>query len=90
MSKLIDLTGQQIGQWRVLKRAGTYSYVSRNGSTKTVPTYLCKCKCGTVARVRTDNLRNGGSKSCGCLRAERNSQRLKEIYRRAAMAEEKS
>lgn len=32
--------------------------------------WLCRCDCGNLTEVRTSHLRNGGIKSCGCLREE--------------------
>lgn len=32
--------------------------------------FLCKCECGGSAIVRCGNLRNGNTKSCGCLQKE--------------------
>lgn len=52
-NKLIDLTGKQFGDWKVLK------YLGDN-------TWLCKCSCGNIKEVLGSNLRNGTSKSCGC------------------------
>lgn len=34
-------------------------------------TWLCKCDCGSDVIVRGSNLRNGNTKSCGCIRKER-------------------
>lgn len=36
--------------------------------------YLCKCDCGTEVKVRTYNLTNGNTQSCGCLQKERTSE----------------
>lgn len=69
MAKLIDLTGQRFGRWTVIRRWGTKRY-KYNGETCTVPLWLCKCDCGVEAVVNGSNLRNGKSKSCGCLHLE--------------------
>lgn len=61
MSKRIDLTGQHLGRWTVIE------YV---GNTRTVAWWKCRCDCGTVRIVNGRRLRDGTSKSCGCLRRE--------------------
>lgn len=60
MSKLIDLTGQKIGHWTVLKR----------DKTKQTTYWICQCDCGTIKSVCASSLRNGKSTSCGCYRTE--------------------
>ena len=63
MSRLIDLTGQRFGRLiaveRVIPRPG-----SRNAR------WRCVCDCGNETLVLGTTLRRGESKSCGCLRAE--------------------
>ena len=48
----IDMTGQQIGEWEVLRYVG--------GSK-----WECRCSCGHIKNVLGQYLRNGKSKSCG-------------------------
>jgi hypothetical protein len=48
-------------------RYGRWNTVSRDGGHA-----LCVCDCGTSRRVSLGNLRNGASRSCGCLRNESN------------------
>lgn len=36
--------------------------------------WLCQCECGNLTSVQTDNLKNGNTKSCGCLQKERASE----------------
>lgn len=57
MSALIDLTGQRFGRWTVLSHAG------KKGKHAA---WFCSCDCGKTGIVRGDNLREGGSISCGC------------------------
>ena len=57
-----DLTGKQFGYWTVLAKA------DRSESRKA--RYLCRCRCGTEKVVEANNLKNGNSRSCGCLRLE--------------------
>ena len=64
--KAIEMTGKEFGRWTVLLR------------DETKPTHwICKCSCGTIKPVFGGNLRNGTSKSCGCLSAELASVREK-------------
>src|SRR5262245_43511926 len=51
--KRIDLTGQRFGRWVVLAYAGGGRWA-------------CTCDCGARRVVTGTNLREGGSKSCGC------------------------
>lgn len=62
MSKFIDLKGQRFGKWRVVEKGE-----NTNGRQ---PRWLCLCDCGTISLVQGGNLRNGHSRSCGCLRKE--------------------
>lgn len=64
MGKLIDLTGQRFGQLTVLCRFGE-THKKQNAR------WLCKCSCGKKIVVQSNNLRNGATKSCGCLRVQR-------------------
>ena len=38
---------------------------------KRVRQFLCRCSCGNIKTAIIDNLRNGGTKSCGCLYTEK-------------------
>lgn len=40
--------------------------------------WLCKCDCGNEKIVSTNQLRESGTKSCGCLRSEAQKKRIKE------------
>lgn len=37
--------------------------------------WLCQCDCGNTVSIPTNNLRNGHTRSCGCLRKETTKQR---------------
>lgn len=62
MAACIDLTGMKFGRLTVIERAGK----TKQGNAL----WKCKCDCGNETIVRSTTLRNGESKSCGCLRAE--------------------
>jgi hypothetical protein len=63
MSRLIDHSGQTFGLWTVLEHAG-------NGY------WRCRCACGCQSIVRGFYLRDGQSRSCGCLRPELSRERM--------------
>ena len=61
--KQLNLTGKRFGKLVVIKTAGK----TKNGA------YLwqCKCDCGNEIIANVGNLKNGHTKSCGCLRVNR-------------------
>lgn len=61
--KRLKLENQRFSRWLVLKEA------DKNKQGKIM--WKCLCDCGTVRNVRMSDLRNGKSKSCGCLKRER-------------------
>lgn len=63
---LEDLTNQRFGRWTVLYRVD--SIVEPSGRKATV--WRCRCNCGNEQDVRASSLKNGSSKSCGCLKAD--------------------
>lgn len=58
---LKDLTGQRFGKLVVLHRDNTRKSKSR------LVFWKCLCDCGNVVSIIGSTLRNGDSKSCGCL-----------------------
>ena len=62
MGKFIDLTGQKFGRLTVLSRTD-------NNKHRQVM-WLCQCKCGNFIVVRGYRLKDGHTKSCGCLHKE--------------------
>lgn len=58
-----NIAGQKFGNWEVLERKGTRV----NGTTKSA-LWKVICKCGVIRVLDGRSLRNGSSKSCGCLR----------------------
>lgn len=64
----IDETGNKYGKLTVLKRDYSKPKSQKNCY------WLCKCDCGNTAIVIGTKLRNGETKSCGCLRKTVNSK----------------
>lgn len=56
-----DLVGQQFGYLTVLKAVPPEHQ-------------KCKCRCGNIVNVKTYNLMNGNTKSCGCYQKEQASK----------------
>jgi hypothetical protein len=61
MGAFVDLSGQRIGRWTVVKR------IENKGSQIH---WRCVCDCGKEKSVSGGNLRNGKTTSCGCLHNE--------------------
>ena len=71
MRKLIDLSGQ-----RFCRLVALGPHESRRKKVH----WLCRCDCGNEPWIETQSLRNGNTKSCGCLHRETTSRRcLKDI-----------
>lgn len=66
MGKAIDLTGQQFGRLIVLNKTE-----KRSGHNIV---WHCKCSCGNEVDVNSQSLRQGKTKSCGCLKKEKASE----------------
>lgn len=61
MGKFIDLTGKKFGRLTVIKR----------GPNKGTSVYwFCQCDCGAKRIIRGDALKQGKTKSCGCLQKD--------------------
>ena len=70
MATLKDLTGKKYGRWTVLRR------VPYNDKANKVQ-WLCRCDCGEERIINSGSLLSGNSKSCGCLKREATSERIK-------------
>lgn len=67
---LKDLTGQKFGHLKVLKFIG-----SIKGNSK----YLVECDCGKVYEIYANNLTQGNTTSCGCVKESHGEQKIREI-----------
>lgn len=67
----LDLTGQRFGRLFAEKRGPNI-----RGAEGPRSAWICRCDCGSTVNVRTSDLRNGTTRSCGCLRADENRKRL--------------
>ena len=77
--KALDLTGQRFGRLTAIEKVG-----KQGGHIM----WLCQCECGNTTIVQGTVLKNGRTKSCGCLWDEaiasfNHSERRKETTRKA-------
>ena len=72
---LRDLTGQTFGRLTVIERV--QDHITKGG--KHLVQWLCKCECGNHAVVLSANLKNGITKSCGCVRLESSRKKMLKI-----------
>lgn len=63
--------GERFGRLVVIRR------VENNAHRKV--RFLCRCDCGDEVTVVADSLRNGTTKSCGCLRRELMARRAEAL-----------
>lgn len=65
MGKIVDIMGKQFGRLTVVAYEGTFRKAGRK-----VAMWRCKCECGNESIVRSNSLRSGKTRSCGCLQRE--------------------
>lgn len=68
---VIDLTGMRFGKLIVVRRVDN----DKQGNAS----WLCKCDCGNEKPVRSNALRNGRTRSCGCLLAQSSKKRMTQM-----------
>lgn len=69
---LVDITGQRFGNLIALEQD-----ISKKQSNAY---WLCKCDCGSIVSVRSADLRNGHTLSCGCLGMSKGEYILKQLF----------
>lgn len=64
----IDMIGQRFGLLTVEREATAEetAHIKNRGYY-----YFCRCDCGNTTIIRGVNLRNGSTKSCGCMRGRK-------------------
>lgn len=60
--KYLDLTGKTFGRLTVIKRSSN----ALDGAIM----WECKCTCGKIKGIQGKSLKNGSTRSCGCLHSE--------------------
>jgi len=72
MGKRIDLTGQRFGRLIAIKPT------EKRGVNHSI-IWLCRCDCGNLKEVNSNNLRKSNTKSCGCLKNEVARKHMREL-----------
>lgn len=79
-SKHLNLIGLKFGRWTVLEK------VENKRSSNGHILWKCECDCGTIGFIDGTSLKNGNSKSCGCLSKEllraRDLERIEDLTNR--------
>ena len=66
-NKSIDITGQRWGRLKAIKQVGYYTSPSTG---KRQALWLWQCDCGNVKEIPATQVKNGGTRSCGCIAKE--------------------
>lgn len=69
----VQMIGKKFNRWTVINEAEKPVKSKQTGQF-----WVCKCECGSEKIVYGVSLRNGNSKSCGCLKSEVLSEKMKE------------
>lgn len=71
MPKYVEIKkGDKYGRLEVISLHHLKEYNHKDGRKEKREYYLCKCECGEYLVVEKPSLRNGNTKSCGCLDLE--------------------
>ena len=73
MAKQKDITGQRFGNLTAI------SFIGYSNGTIKKRMWLCKCDCGNQKTVILERLTSGNTSSCGCLRKEFKTKRIKDL-----------
>lgn len=84
----IDLTNQVFGYLTVLELDKEATLQHRTKTNKKLY-WKCKCKCGKNVSVEGTSLRNGNTKSCGCLQKEKAKENIIKIQPQGALSRRK-
>ena len=78
-----SLVGMRFGKLEVIKE-------SNERSKDRQKIYICKCDCGNFSSVRSGDLKNGNTKSCGCTHIKAKGLYFHPLYKRVTKAYERT
>lgn len=73
--KKLNLIGHKYHRLTVLEEAEDIQ-----GKSKGRVAWKCLCDCGNIKIIKAEHLRDGTTKSCGCLCDEKRSERARKMY----------
>ena len=79
---LVDVTGQRFGKLLVVR------YVPPALAEGRPRHWVCRCDCGTIARVAPCSLNGGRTRSCGCGRGAHEKQMIGRTFGRLTVVAE--
>lgn len=71
------------------ERHGDWTIIGIDEEEKSKKFYICKCKCGTIKKIRYVALSSGKSKSCGCSKANLTDEQLERLQSMTDASREK-
>jgi hypothetical protein len=74
-NRIVDMRGYTVGRLTVLDEE-PIRHITSGGNT--IIKWKCRCACGNIIEISTASLKQGKTKSCGCLGAERSNMTVEE------------
>lgn len=62
--------GSTLSKNEIGNKYGNLTVINCGGTDNGYMSWICKCDCGNIVKVRGSNLRNGNTTSCGCYQKE--------------------
>lgn len=67
-------------RYKVGEKHNRLTLIKALGPPSSKTKWLAKCDCGTVKEMSPDSIRNGHSKSCGCLHSEISREVIRKVH----------
>lgn len=68
-------SGDKYGKLTIIEEIEKHTSIGGKITRK----FLCKCECGNTKEVDLQSLRDGGTKSCGCLKKQMANRNYKKM-----------
>ena len=77
---LFDILSMMRKEDLLNKKFGRLLVTSLADNIKNRAAWMCQCDCGNIKIIKSENLKNGSTKSCGCLNNEKRKERSHNLY----------